>query len=105
MESNRRQAGFHLKLELSASNGASKQEWDTRLQEWAREVVTFRAQLEEVRDAYSRQSLGLRTGGIENRSSLTAEQKSAMRGLEVLEEGTRKLQAARDQLVESEGIG
>lgn len=111
MEANRRQVQVQLRLELSGtSGGTTKQEWDQRLQEWAREVAGFRRELEVAREEHSRTSLRLDGrdagggggGGIGSESR--AHRQAACQSTELLEQGTRKLQDAVRIALETESV-
>lgn len=105
MESNRRQVQVQLRLELTGTDANARKEWDQRLQEWSREVAALRGQLEEAREAHSRQALGLHSGsGVEARA-FTAEHRSAMKSTEMLERSSQKLEEAKRAALESEEVG
>jgi len=107
MESNRKQVSVQLKLELGGSGGGQRQEWDKRLQEWAREVAGFRGELEAARETHSRRALQLDGravvgGGISEASR--ANRQSASLSTASLERSTIKLEEAARQALETEAI-
>jgi len=107
MESTRRQVQVQLRLELSGSAGGVKQEWDQRLQEWAREVASFRGELEAFREDHGRRTLRLDGrdvvgGGLDDASR--AGRKGAMRSTELLERSTQQLEEAARQALETEEV-
>jgi len=107
MESNRRQVQVQLRLELSGTSGGAKQEWEQRLQEWAREVASFRGELESFREESGRRSLRLDgrevVGGGVGSESRTNRQ-TASQSTEMLEQGSRKLEEAVRQALETESV-
>merc|ERR1712217_192241 len=72
----------------------------------SREVASLRGQLDEAREAHSRQSLGLTSGSSAKASTaFTSEQRSAMKSTETLEKSSQNLEEAKRLCLESEGIG
>mmetsp|Transcript_111818 Transcript_111818/g.280101 ORF Transcript_111818/g.280101 Transcript_111818/m.280101 type:complete len:296 (+) Transcript_111818:134-1021(+) len=107
METNRRQVQVQLRLELSGAAGSARQEWDKRLQEWAREVASFRGELEAAREQHNRQNLRLDgrevvAGGVDAASR--SSRQSALQSTELMERGTQQLQEAVRQALETEVI-
>lgn len=108
MESNRRQMQVQLRLELSGTAGNVRQEWDQRLQEWAREVASFRGELEAAREQHGRRTLQLHGRELVEcgaDSASQANRQSAFESTGLLEQGTRKLQEAMKQVIETEAVG
>jgi len=109
MESNRRQVQVQLRLELSGASGATQDEWNQRLQEWAREVASFRAELESVREEHGRRTLRLddRDPAVARASFDSASlegRSSALQSTEMMERGMLQLQQARQQALEAEEV-
>lgn len=106
MESNRKQVQVQLRLELAGVTGSQRQEWDSRLQEWAREVASSRRDLEAAREANGRRSLQLdgRGGGGGVGEASRANRQSAMHSTEMMERGSLKLEEAVRQALEAEEI-
>eukprot|EP00930_Biecheleria_cincta_P048164 TRINITY_DN33512_c0_g1_i1.p1 TRINITY_DN33512_c0_g1~~TRINITY_DN33512_c0_g1_i1.p1 ORF type:complete len:292 (+),score=68.69 TRINITY_DN33512_c0_g1_i1:52-876(+) len=98
LESNRRQVQVQLKLELSGVAGTTRQEWDQRLSEWAKEVRAIREELDSVQ---SRRSLNLGSVGGAHAS---AERSSAMHSTEMMERSSAQLQEAKRLALESEQV-
>jgi len=114
MESNRKQVQVQLKLELAGTDGAQRKEWDQRLQEWAREVASFRGELEQARETHGRRALMLdgRSDGAATPSGVgggigqasRANRQSAMHSSGTLERSQLKLEEAHRQALETEAI-
>lgn len=105
MESTRRLVQVQVRLELSGAVGNPRQEWDQRLQEWAREATALRGQLEELREDRARHTLRLPSAGRGQDTAPGAEQRCAARGsTEMLERSSRQLEEARRVALETEGI-
>lgn len=119
MDSNRRQVQVQVRLELSGAAAGTRQEWDQRMQEWAREVASFRTEMESAREEHGRRTLHLNGRELNNvgpgggpgeagagqpGAASRSQRRTAHESTGLLEQGTRVLQESVKTMLGSEAV-
>lgn len=103
MDSTRQMVQMQLRLELTGTTaGAGRHDWEQRLEEWKKDVAALRKELDSLKEASNRQSLGL-SGA--NDASRSVEAQGLMRSTETLDRSSARLEEAKRLAFETESIG